>query len=399
MKILFISKYCPSHFQNILLYFSVNPQNQIHFFSEYRHQELALKNVTYTNIRFPRVQYKGSKPEQTSIRLLRRSLAFSNALDRLKNTGFIPDIIITDTNHACSLNLPEIFPNIPTIGFCEWFFQSELSPQSDKKEGDEYSPEFLPFKINNMFQLETLRACTKLFTFSQCQKKSFPEFIQKKISVVPQGINTDFFAPKLEKNKIPSFLNGYEDSEIILLSYRNTKDEQTLSLTLDSLKLIFEKRKYTKLLLLSRTNTNPEEIQKIVGLAQQRLQEFSDRIIVHTNATIEEYKFALLRARVLLYPFSMLFANTSLFEAFSCATTVIAQQSSALEEFIVDGENAYFHAYDRPDSLAQLIEQVLIDPGLSKKLRTQARKQAVTSLSIKTELRKIVKTIEPFIQN
>ncbi len=391
VKILFVAKYCPAHFQNLLLYLSLNNQHQIQFFSEYRHNELTLKNISYTNLRFPKVQYKGSKAEQASVRFLRRALVFSNAFTRLKDSGFIPDVIFVDTNHACALNVTNVFENVPCIGFCDWYINDFSSDYEITPNEENDNSQVLALKLSNMFQLEVLNSCTKLLTFSQWQKKAFPDFLQKKISVIYEGVNTDFFTPIQEKKAKVEFLKGFEEEDIIIFSPRVFKNSDKTKVVINAMLSVLNKHEKVKFLLLSRGKSSSDEFSEVFAEVEKTLAPFSDRLIIHRNATLEEYKYALAYSKINLMLFDLLFVNTSLFEAMASANIIIAQKNKALEEFIHHEENGFFHDYEDADSLAELVLKLLDDKEKQRAIQVQARKYAVANLSIRNELKKTLK--------
>ncbi len=404
MKLLFIAKYCPAHFQNILLYFSLNQEkesHQIHFFSEYRHQELSLKNINYTNIRFPKVYYKGNKAEQTSIRLLRRGLIFTNALNRLKNSGFVPDFIFCDSSHATSFGVHSLFPDVPTITYCDWFLQQ---PEFDEKilKNPEATDESYHYslRVNNMFQIEAMRQSSKLVTFSNFQRNSFPEFLRKKISVIHEGVNTDFFRPSLatensvQEKQQYDFLKGYEHNDIILFAPRIFKKSPELQVIVKALKELFYKKPNAKLLLLTRSKLVQEDFMQVFAEFEEGLGEYKNNIIIHRNASVEEYKGALMYSTVQLFMFDQLFISPSLYEAFACGNIVIAQKNPALEEFIAHGKNAYISQYADSKELTTLLQHILENKEEQTMVKSLARKTAVTHFSLKTEVKKVLKLIE-----
>ncbi len=409
MNLLFVAKYCPGRFQNLLLYFSFNREkdnHQIHFFSEYRHQELSLKAINYTNIRFPKLYYKGNKAEQTSIRLLRRGLIFTNALHRLKKSGFIPDVIFCDSNHATSFGVGNIFPNVPTITYCDWFLQEpELTDKVLEKSNLEDDSYHHSLRISNMFQIEAMRLSTKLVTFSNYQKGSFPEFLHKKMHIIREGVNTDFFTPftahenkkNLSKQQY-DFLKGYEYNDIILFAPKNFKKSPELKVIIKALKKLFFKKPNTKILLLTRNKTIQDDFIPVFQEFEKGLEEYKDNIIVHRNASVDEYKGALIHTNIQLYLFDQFFINSSIYEALSCTNVVIAQANPALKECIIPEKNGYFSDYKDPDELALLMQTILDNKEKQMQVKAFARKMALSQFSLRNEIKKVLRLIDSLIK-
>ncbi len=391
MKILFISKFLPSHFQNILMYHTLSGENEIQFVSEFKHNDFNIKGVNYTNIRFPRVHFKGSKLQQSALRFVRRSHNFARALQRIKDSGFIPDIIYTETSSAASLNLREVYPDTPCIGFCDWY----LSDPTELKFNDEEENTLLDLsvylKINNMFFNEMLNLCTKLVTFSNTQKNSFPKNYQKKLSVAYHGINTSFIKP--DKNKFTTpLIENFKDKEFILYATQCVSLSPQFKNAMIAVKEVMAKNPNTAFALLSYDKKSSEENIDAFSFTQSLLDEFKGRTVYSTYITREEYKDALNSAAVQLVINPNASLSVGLFEALSAGAILLSRDDIPyFSEFIIDKQTGYLADFSKTNEITQAIEKILINKEENKSISEKARKVAINHFSLEAEVKKLLK--------
>ncbi len=391
MKILFISKFLPSHFQNILMYHALSGKNEIQFVSEFKHQDFSLKNVNYTNIRFPRVHFKGSKLQQTALRFVRRSHNFARALFRLKENGFIPDIIYTETSSAASLNLRDVYPDVPCIGICEWYLTD--SAEIKFTDNEENTPLDLAvyLRVNNMFFNEMLNACDKLITFSNTQKQSFPKAFQKKLSVVYHGINTSFIKPE-EKTFTSELLKKFKGTELILYATQSATLSKQYKNAVIAAKEILAKNPKASFALLSYDKKQSDENTEAHKFTKNLLEEFEDRIVLVNGVSRDEYKDALNSAAVqlIINPNSSL--TTALYEAFAAGAIMLARNDIPyFSEFVIPNQTGYLADFTQSSELVKSIEHILANKENNKAIREKVRKISLTHFSIESEVKKLLK--------
>ena len=124
MKFLFSHRNFPAQFRHILIELSKDPSNEIVFITG-----------TKNNVKISRVQkyeynLKREVPKDCHryLRTVEESIIHGQAaaelLIKIKKRGFMPDVIYAH-GWGNSLYFKDIFPNVPLINFCEWYYNAE----------------------------------------------------------------------------------------------------------------------------------------------------------------------------------------------------------------------------------------------------------------------------------
>ncbi len=391
MKILFISKFLPSHFQNILLYHTLSGNNEVHYISEYKHNDFNLKGVNYTNIRFPRMHFKGNKLQQTALRYVRRSQNFAKAMQRLKENGFTPDIIYTETSSAASLNIRDVFPDTPCIGLCDWYISNinELNTLDHDENSDLDLSIYL--KINNLFYNEMLNNCTKLITFSHTQKASFPKTLQKKLSVIYHGINTNFLKPTNDKFSTP-LLQKIKDKDIILYVTQVPILLPQYKNAVIAAKEVLAKNPNAAFALLSYDKKRGEENSDAFSFTKNLFEEFKDRTVFASGITRDEYRDALASSCMQLAINPTVSLNIGLFEALSTGSTLLAREDVAyFTEFVIPKQTGYLADFSQVSEIIKQMDYIIENKEERDTIRQKIRKISMTHFSIDAEIKKLLK--------
>ncbi len=400
MKLLFIAKHFPAEFKTLVNFFLETKEHEIQFFSEYRQQQYSSNGLKHTIVKFPRIHYKGEKSEKTALSLLRRANAFKSSLKHLKAQGFVPDVIFLETGNACAYHISDVFPNALTIGYCEYFFHEERVFTDAYHSLSEECEDFAPLRVHNTFQLESMHACKALFTHSKWQKSLFPVNIQKKITVIPSGVNTHYFEPldmtnpyavktRLEARK---FFNFEDEDEIITYAAPRISSSEVIENMFTAAKNILDTRPNAKLLIIAKPQDknakedDSEDLENTSNFIREAFYEYSDKVLILDTATIQVYKAALTISDLHLYTLVPNLFTQTLPELLSTSCLVLAQAKPAVEEFIADKETGYLHSFLDPKSLYEKMNMLLDNKEDTALIRKNAREKALENYSTTTSI-------------
>ncbi len=393
MKLLFVAKYYPAEFKHILYYTVRTKEYEIQYFSEYRNQQFSTRGLSHTSVKFPRIHYKGSISEKTAVSLLRRADSFKNSLLRLKESGFMPNLIFLEASSACALHIRDVFPDVPCVAYCDWYFNKGSEFDMLQGVNNEDKNDFSPLRIRNMFQLDILNNCNKAFTYTQWQKDSFPAAIQKKISVIPAGVNTYFYKAG-DKETSRKYFNLNENDEVITYATPVIKPHDSLMVLFGAIKKILNTRKTVQFLMVGKViNDSSEDNAENENFITKYFSEYKDRIVILENPTSHSYKVALNSSDLHVHTAMPTLLASTLPEAMSCSCLILAEHAPAVEECVTDNETGFLNSFDNVDSLSTKIIDLLDNRNSHEAVREQARKKACASFSILSSLKKIKKMI------
>ncbi|XAO71498.1 MAG: hypothetical protein AAYR33_00450 [Acetobacteraceae bacterium] len=189
MRFLFIHQNFPGQFLHIIRHLRRNPENEIVFISEVN--ENAIKNVRRVLYRIAHAPEVRSMPGLHEYELgLLRAEAVDRAARNLKALGFIPDVIIGHHGWGELLDIKDVYPTTPLLGYFEFFYHT-------KGYDVDFDPEFpleaelLPVvRQKNAVNLLALSLNEHGQTPTDFQLKTYPSWVRPQINLIREGVKS-----------------------------------------------------------------------------------------------------------------------------------------------------------------------------------------------------------------
>lgn len=128
---------------------------------------------------------------------VRRGQSVARAALQLKEKGFRPDVVIAHPGWGEAMFLKDIFPESKHIHYYEYFYQGTGGDVGFDPEFPATLDDQLRVRVKNTTQLISLVSSDVGITPTQWQRSRYPIEFQPKISVLHEGIDTDFVRPDL----------------------------------------------------------------------------------------------------------------------------------------------------------------------------------------------------------
>jgi glycosyltransferase involved in cell wall biosynthesis len=113
---------------------------------------------------------------------------------RLRESGFLPRLIIFHAGTGVGLYVSQAFPEAKTVGYFEWYFRSENNRDLLGSDDVETACRALS---SNFLLFQDLEACDAAVVPTSWQHAQFPLAYQDKLRVIFDGLDTEFFSPAL----------------------------------------------------------------------------------------------------------------------------------------------------------------------------------------------------------
>ncbi len=134
----------------------------------------------------------------------------ANAARSLRTLGYVPDIVIGHHGWGELLNLQDVWPESPLLGYFEYFYN-----ETGFDVG--FDPEFLEpregwsrIRAKNAVNLLALTNPGHGFTPTKFQHSTYPAWARRKITVLPEGVNLDVCRPNPALHDRLVTLGGYK---------------------------------------------------------------------------------------------------------------------------------------------------------------------------------------------
>lgn len=113
----------------------------------------------------------------------------------IKASRIEPDVFIGHAAFGTMGLLHVDYPDVPKIGYFELFYDPNGRHSETRPEYPAPKPNRLRIPLRNATQLVELEYCTKGYSPTPFQKSTYPPAYQHKLSVIFDGIDTDFYSP------------------------------------------------------------------------------------------------------------------------------------------------------------------------------------------------------------
>lgn len=337
---------------------------------------------------------------------LRAQAGFQGA-QQIKALGFKPDIIIGHHGWGEMLNLCDVFPGVPILGYFEFYYRIHNSDVNFDPEFQMDETRFGAVRAKNTINLLAVALEQWGQTPTRWQHDTYPDWARGKIRIIEEGVDLEQCAPDpaLRKKTITvGPLTVTPKQKLMTFVARNLEPYRGFHTLMRALPKILEAR--------------PDLVVSIVGgheisygapppgggsWKDVLMKEVGDQIDLSRVHFMGKVKYAdhltLLKrsdAHVYLsYPFV---ASWSLREALACGCVIVGADSVTVKEFIENEVNGLVTPTLDSSKLAETVLRALADSKLSAQLRKNARAFAEKHLGMDDYIKRYRAYIEEIMQ-
>jgi glycosyltransferase involved in cell wall biosynthesis len=324
-----------------------------------------------------------------------RGEACYRAALKLKDTGFIPEVIIAHPGWGESLFLKDVWPESKLGIYCEFYYHAQgadvgFDPEFPTKDDGEVCR----LRLKNLNHLLHFEVADAGISPTHWQASTFPADFKSKITVIHDGIDTQAVAPN---SNVTLTLNGNitltKQDEVITFVNRNLEPYRGYHIFMRALPALLKKRPNAIVLIVGGDDVSygarPEDGKKWKDIFIDEIRpaiSIADWQRVHFLGTIPYESFIpLLQLSTvhvyLTYPFVL---SWSLLEAMSVGCTIVASDTQPLREAIAHDKTGRLVDFFDHQALAKEICQLLDNTNLRKNLGKNARAFAIKHYDLQT---------------
>ena len=396
MKILFIHQNFPGQFKHLAPALAAIAGNEVVALTMQKIDPVDWQGVKV-------IPYLPSKGTATNVhpwvidwesKIIRAEACFAAAA-KLRDSGYVPDVIIAHSGWGESLFVKDIWPNAKLGVYSEFYYHvdgADLNFDPEFRESDAAAvPKIRLKNLNNQMHFEIADAG---IAPTEWQASTFPEPYRSKITVVHDGIDTEAIAPN-DSISI-TFKDGVtlsKDHEVITFVSRNLEPYRGYHIFMRALPALLKQRPNVRILIVGGDEVSygpPPSSGK--SWKDQFIQEVRGQISdsewkrVHFLGKVPYDKFvALLQLSTvhiyLTYPFVL---SWSLLEAMSIGAAIVASDTAPVREVIAHGKTGRLVDFFDAGALAKEVIDLLGNLAARKKLGTAARKYAVENYDLQS---------------
>lgn len=399
MKFLFVHQNFPGQFVHLVRYLAGLKCHQIVFITEPGSQvEIAgVQKILYQRPPSPNIHI-----ERDIVDGLHRAQAVFGVAQVLNHMSFVPDIIIGHHGWGEMLNLRDVWPKAPMLGYMEYYYQLGGGDVGFDPEFPVDPSELPRIHIKNAINHRAMALEAAYQTPTEWQRSTYPEDFRKSLNVLQEGVDIDVCTPAPRRRRQVfeiGNLTVQPGDKLVTYVARNLEPYRGFHVFMRALPHLLRARKDIKVAIIGGDEVSYGAPPREDGTWREvMLREVSgldpDRVAFPGRVTYETYLATLRRSDAhvyLTYPFV---ASWSLREALAIGCPIIGSDTPPVQEFIHHGETGILVPFFDPIAVAKGVIEVINDDTKSRTLREAARYYAERFLSLDDYLEQYTALIE-----
>ena len=352
--------------------------------------------------RVRRVLYHPPKPDQAAVHPVardfdvaaRRAEAVAGVARNVRQLGFKPDVIIGHHGWGELLELCDVFPDVPMLGYFEFYYSPHGQDVGYDPEFPTRETEYPRIRAMNIVNFLALALNQHGQTPTQWQLSRYPDWAQARIKLLPEGARLDVCKPDPKAHaaplKIKDFTIGAKDKLVTYVA-RNLEPYRGFHVMMRALPDLLRARPDLKVVMVGG-----DEVSYGARLASGTWRQHfmgelagkfdASRVCFPGQVDYDTYLKLLQRTDAHVYLSYPFVPSWSLREAMAIGCPIVAADVEPVREFITDGKTGLIVPGLDPKAVATRVLEVMEDAKLARKLRTAARRHAEEHLDMNTHI-------------
>jgi glycosyltransferase involved in cell wall biosynthesis len=388
LKFLFVHQNYPGQFLHIVRHLVAAKRHEVVFVTEPNPNEIiGVRKVPYAR---PKLDIpEGHLSARELDNGVRRAETVFRTAYGLRHLGFTPDIIIGHHGWGEMLNLRDIWPDSPMLGYFEFYYQHDAADVGFDPEFPADPLDFPRIRAKNAINHIALNLGGAGQTPTQWQLSTYPDWARPQIDLVWEGVDLTTCSPDPGAHKKTLKVGGMTirpTDKLVTYVSRDLEPYRGFHTMMRALPDLMRARKDLKVIMIGGDGISYGSPPRAGGnwreamLAEVGKDIDMDRVVFPGRVAYSTYLAALRRSDAhvyLTYPFV---ASWSLRESLAIGCAVIGGDNPTVREFITHGDNGLLTPTLEPRTLARAILGLLEDKALNRKLRANARAYAEQKL-------------------
>ena len=377
MRILFVHNNFPGQYQRIVRHLKNRPGIDMLSGSLASNKQPApIQRIGYTPHR------EASEKIHPALRYTEtcviRAQAVYKAFLSVKQKGWKPDVILSHSGFGDGMLLKDLWPDARYLPYFEWYYHASgsdasfLTHDAQKAPDDEFR-----IRMKNTAVLHDLAA----MDWGQCptefQKSQFPVQFRDRISVLHDGVDTEFFAPDPEAVLEAGGHSFRRGDPVVTYISRGMEPYRGFPQFMEALSILQARDPRVHAVIIGDDRTAYGQ-KRPDGKTHKEwaLEEFPtdpERTHFVGRQPLDYLRRALQVGAAHVYLTVPFVLSWSMMEAMAAGALVVGSDTAPVREMIEDGRNGLLAPFFEPRTLADRLFDAVNEPERFAPLRDAAR--------------------------
>lgn len=309
-------------------------------------------------------------------------------LESLKPKLTQPDVFIGHVGFGNLMFLHVAYPEIPTVGFFEIFYNPFDPETYTRREFSVPRENVIRMPLRNATQLIELEYCTKGYSPTPYQRSTYPEAYRHKLETLFDGVDARLYCPGEATGHSGLKRTWPEGAKLVTFVSRGLEAFRGFDVFMEVAHRVCCKRDDVHFVVAGRPQTHygPEAIHLkdkpfkdyVLENGQYDLSRFHFVDWISEEALVDLYRLSDCHFYWTI-PFTL---SWSFFQALSSGALVLASDSAPVRDVLTDDVNGLMRDPYDVEAMADTLLEVLDNPGRYAALRDNARQTIVEQYSL-----------------
>jgi glycosyltransferase involved in cell wall biosynthesis len=387
MRILFIHQNFPGQYKHVAAAFAADRANQVVAIG--RDNAKPLPGVRLERYGRPPGPHVATHPfARRYDDGVQHGEAVARLVEKLKQQGFVPDVIAAHPGWGEALFLKDVLPKVPLLNYCEFYYRA-FGADAHFDPSDPPTPEkVMRIRALNATHLLSLESCDAGLSPTAWQRDQFPAAFHDKITVVHDGIDTDVVAPDPDaKLVLPDGRVLTPADEVVTYVARNFEPHRGFLQAMHAIAILCKRRPNAHFVIVGGDDVSygvqPPNGQTWREVALKEVTLDPKRVSFLGKLPYDAYLKVLQVSSAHIYLTVPFVLSWSMVEALAAGCLVVGSTTPPVMEAVEHGVTGLLADFFKPEEVAAQVERALDDRALAATIRRNARALALSRYSLK----------------
>jgi glycosyltransferase involved in cell wall biosynthesis len=386
VNILFIHQNMPGQFRHVIHHMAAAGQHRVVCIG--RRRDFAPPGVGRVTYQLPDSALPAPNPFLTPLdTAVRHGLQVARACNALVANGFRPDLIVAHPGWGESLYVKEIFPTVPLLHYCEFYYRTHGADVNFDPEDQQDLSANCVTRTRNAHLLLALENCDWGISPTPWQKQQHPAAYRDKISVRFDGIDTNAACPDpAARFVLPDGRTLQPGDPVVTYVARGLEPYRGFPSFMRSLPEILRRVPDAQIVVVGGDEVSygkaPRDGRTWRAVMCEEVAVDPARVHFLGRIAYADYLRLLQISAAHVYLTVPFVLSWSMLEAMAAGCVVIGSATPPVQEVIEDGKNGYLVDFFSPAMIADRVVEAVQNRLPIAEIRQAARWTAISRYSL-----------------
>lgn len=397
MRVLFLHNNFPAQYRHVATSLAAEQGHQLVFGTQAKNGEIpGVTKAFYKPAREVRAETHHYVRNLESAVLNGQSV-YRMCMD-LKRQGFVPDLVCGHSGWGPTLYVKDAFPDTRVLSYFEWFYHAHGSDADYLPESEISADDECRIRTRNAAILLDLANCDWGLCPTLFQRDQFPKIFHNKLTVLHDGVDTDFFKPDPDAVMKVGDLDLSGAKEIVTYATRGMEPYRGFPQFVEAVARLQKQRPEMHAVIVGQDRVAyGRKLPDGRTFKQKMLEELElDMSRVHFTGLLPygDYLKVLQASHAHVYMTVPFVLSWSLIESMATGCLIISSDTEPVREVIRDGKQGLLVDFFDVEGLAGRIAEALDNRHDLAHLGQAARDVVLKGYALKDTLPKHVRLLK-----